>query len=112
MAGEKVKVIIKRPDEKVGHVTNISTRIENLQKTVEGYIESINIEKDIYIICNEEGRLKMLDGNMWVRMPGVMEYLVGTIIVCRVNKDGDIVDLPDKYLKHWKELLWQWGNDF
>ena len=112
MAGEKVKVIIKRPDEKVGHVTNISTRLENLQKTVEGYIESINIEDDIYILLNEDGKLKLLGGNFWIRKPGFLDYIVGTIIVCRVNKDGDIVDLPDKYLKHWKELLWQWGNDF
>lgn len=36
MAG-KVKVIIKRPDEKYGHVTNISTTLENLQRTVEGH---------------------------------------------------------------------------
>lgn len=112
MAGEKVKVIIKRPDEKVGHVTNISTRLENLQKTVEGYIESINIEDDIYILLNEDGKLKLLGGNFWIRKPGILDYIVGTVIVCRVDKDGDIVDLPDKYLKHWKELLWQWGNDF
>ena len=35
MSEGKVRVIIKRPDEKFGHVTNISVRLENLQKTVD-----------------------------------------------------------------------------
>jgi len=33
---QKIKVIIKRPDEKYGHVTGISRTLENLQKTVGG----------------------------------------------------------------------------
>lgn len=36
----KIRVIIKRPDEKIGHVCNISHTLENLQKTVEGYIKT------------------------------------------------------------------------
>lgn len=36
---KKIKVIVKRPDEQYGHVCHISDRLENLQKTVEGYIE-------------------------------------------------------------------------
>lgn len=34
----KIKVIIKRPDEKVGHMTNISASLKNLQRTVDGPI--------------------------------------------------------------------------
>ena len=34
MSDAKIKVIIKRPDEKAGHVTNISASLKNLQKTV------------------------------------------------------------------------------
>ena len=37
----KIRAIIKRPDEKYGHVTNISPTLENLQKTVGGYIEPV-----------------------------------------------------------------------
>ena len=32
MSDAKIKVIIKRPDEKAGHVTNISASLKNLQK--------------------------------------------------------------------------------
>ena len=47
---KKIKCIIKRPDEEYGHVTNISPRLENLQKTVEGYIETVplSVERSFY----------------------------------------------------------------
>ena len=44
MRDAKIKVIIKRPDEKAGHVTNISASLKNLQKTVEGNIETVSEE--------------------------------------------------------------------
>ena len=52
----KIKVIIKQPGQKP-YVTHISNRLENLQKTVGGYIETVNVA-GIVIICDEEGRIK------------------------------------------------------
>lgn len=51
----KIKVLIKRPDEEVGHITYISNTLENLQRTVGGYIQVVPlITEDAVIICNEE----------------------------------------------------------
>ena len=94
----KIKVIIKRPDEEYGHVTNISPRLENLQKTVGGYIETISNDA-FTIICNEEGKLLNLEPNM--RYCG--DVLRGTIIVCGVDGDefGDI----QISLAVWKKIV-------
>lgn len=63
----KIKCIIKRPDEEYGHMTAISDTLENLQRTVEGYIECVTLVHQtlgvdgecvlpgLAIICNEEG---------------------------------------------------------
>lgn len=101
----KIRAIIKRPDEKVGHVCNISHTLENLQKTVEGYIEVIPIDDETVLICNEEGKLKGLADNF--KMP--YDTIVGTIIVCNVEGE-DFAGLPDGYIKTWKKLLQEWGN--
>ena len=101
----KNRAIITRPDEKVGHVCNISHTLENLQKTVEGYIEVIPIEGETVLICNEEGKLKGLADNF--KMP--YDTIVGTIIVCNVEGE-DFANLPDGYIKTWKKLLQEWGN--
>ena len=38
---ERIKAVVKRPDEKFGHMTNISNSLKNLQNTVGGYIETV-----------------------------------------------------------------------
>ena len=53
----KIKVIIKEPGKKPRCV-NISDTLENLQKTVDGYIETVSFATDFVVICDEEGRLK------------------------------------------------------
>lgn len=104
MAEGKVRVIIKRPDEEFGHVTNISPSLKNLQKTVGGYIECVTLGLydwgNIHIICNEEGRLNGLEYNCEVC--GI--DFVGTIIVAAANGEGELKDLKMDF-DHWKLLI-------
>ena len=70
MATQK-RVIIKRPDEDYGHVTNISFDLENLQKTVGGPIEVVSLGKSllgepIMMIINEEGKIRDLPFNFMI----------------------------------------------
>lgn len=100
----KIKVIIKRPDEEVGHVTNISQSLKNLQNTVGGYIETVSLPDGVVIICNEEGRILGLPHNCIAY--GV--DFVGTIIVC--GRSGDaFADIPIS-LAEWKGILAQGGG--
>lgn len=104
---KKIKVIVKRPDEKYGHVTHISNTLENLQKTVEGYIETVPLTTKDVIICNEEGKLKNLPRN--IRMYGDTVYsdtLVGTIIVAGVSGD-EFSDINISF-SDWKKLVDKW----
>ena len=102
----KIRCIIKRPDEQYGHVTNISNRLENLQRTVEGYIEVVPVKqspdgKDIILICNEEGKLRGLPHNFYLWD----EEIVGTVIICGVDGD-EFGDLPLTFgLAEWKKFL-------
>ena len=95
----KIKVIIKRPDEKYGHVTHISARLENLQNTVGGYIETITVIKGVILICNEEGKLRDMEPNMWLNG----DLIRGTIIICGQNGE-DISDIPIT-LQQWRNIV-------
>lgn len=103
---KKMRVIIKRPDEKYGHVCNISDRLENLQKTVGGYIETVPVTKSadgkpIILVCNEEGKLRGLEHNMYLDD----EEIVGTFFLC--SADGEeFADLPVTFgLAEWKMIV-------
>lgn len=98
MAEGKIKVIVKRPDEKYGHVTNISNTLENLQKTVDGYIETLTLPGYV-LILNEEGRINGSPFNCWVEgFP-----IFGTIVVAgATDEDFDDVDIS---FEEWKAII-------
>ena len=84
----KVSVIIKRPGESAYH-TNISCSLENLQKTVGGYIETVRMFEDATFIVNEEGKLRGFPYNFTIS--GI--DLVGTVILIGC-KGNNFCDLP------------------
>lgn len=100
----KIRAIVKRPDEQYGHVTNISNTLKNLQRIVEGPIETVKVTDDVILICNEEGKLRGLPMNF------VMgdDIIVGEVALVGVDGEdfGDVpIDLPT-----WKWILKSWGN--
>lgn len=101
---QKIKAIVKRADEKIGHMTNISDSLENLQRIVGGFIEVIGIKPGVVLICNEEGKIHGLQPNM--QIPG--DYVVGDVIICGVDGE-DFCDVPIDF-SEWKRMLIQWGN--
>ena len=101
----KIKAIVKRPDEKYGHVCNISATLENLQKTVGGYIEAVPLTDEIVMICNEDGKLRQLEHNFFLPF----DRIVGTAIICGVDGD-EFSDIPEGFFTTWKKLLRGWGN--
>ena len=94
----KIKAIIKSPDEKVGHMTWISDSLENLQNIVGGYIEQVTFG-DMIILCDEDGRIKKKPYNCTI---GNVSF-VGTIIA--VGSDGDEYSHVPIDLTGWKFLL-------
>lgn len=100
----KIKVLIKRPDEKIGHVCCISSSLENLQRTVEGYIEVCDIGGGAVMLLNEDAKLKGLEPNF---LFGI-DMIAGTVIVC--GREGEeFTDIPISR-KLWASILKRWGN--
>ena len=117
---KKIKAIVKRPDEQFGHATWVSDSLENLQKTVGGYIETVSLDNGLVLICNEEGKLRDMPYNFTLRTPPrvtVFEAIYelfgqckffGTVIACGAEGD-EFADIPIDF-NEWKALLCEWGN--
>ena len=104
----KIKAIIKRPDEKYGHMTNISPTLENLQKTVGGKIETLYLGRGTILIVNEEGKLQGLEPSFRIGHGAFVDLIVGTAILVGQNGE-DFGDVPITF-QTWKSLLKEWGN--
>lgn len=102
----KMRVLIKRPDEKYGHICNISKSLNNLQRTVDGYIEVVKLMdapdgKPILLVCNEEGKIRGLEHNMYIGD----EEIVGTFFLCS-SEGEELTDLPELWgLAEWKKFV-------
>jgi hypothetical protein len=99
----KIGVIIKEPGRVPRHV-NISDTIENLQKTVGGYIETVTLCSDLVVICDEEGRIK---GKPHCCNIGGVDFC-GTIIPAGVDGD-EFADVPCAFadFKRLFPRLWE-----
>lgn len=111
MRKKMIKAIVKEPNEKVGHMATIDTSLENLQQIVGGYVQLLN-GPSLFIICNEEGKLRELPENFtFFRNFDKCSYydvIRGTVIVTGVGS-GDFADIPYD-LEWWKRQLEKWGN--
>lgn len=97
----KIKVIVVEPN-KEPYIKEIEHTLENLQSLVGGLIEFINLEDDIDIICNEEGKLKNLEFN---RILG-NDIIAGTFIIAGVNqKKGATISIPENKIKKYLDMF-------
>ena len=99
----KIGVIIKEPGRVPQHV-NISDTLENLQKTVGGYIETVTLFSDLVVICDEKGRIK--GKPHCCNICGV--DFCGTVILAGVDGD-EFADIPCVFadFKRMFPRLWE-----
>lgn len=95
-----MKVIIKKTDEKVGHIEDISNELETLQKIVGGNIEPVWLGHGLVLLCNDEG---LLNGSKFNARIGKNLLIFGDILVCGAEGE-DFTDVPID-LPEWDEYL-------
>ena len=106
----KIKAIVKRADEEYGHMTAISDTLENLQRTVGGYIQTFPVDEKNVIICNEEGWIRdlpynctLFDDKSLLGLRTHLQTFYGDIIV--VGVDGEEFADVQIDLKRWRFLI-------
>ena len=89
-----MKIIFKAP-YKVPEIRYIDGGLETLQKLVGGNIEPISLNNGMVILCDEEGKLKGKEPNIWLER--IKDTLVGNVIF--IGEDGeDFTDFPEEQL--------------
>lgn len=98
----KLNIIIKRVGEPM-QLRSIENDLRQMQAIVEGPIELLRLGHEICLICNEEGKLRVLKPNF--AMP--QDIIVGNVFFTKALADS-FVDLSyqDAYkIQNW---LQQW----
>ena len=103
-----VTVLMVEPDMHP-KVIQLRTDLDSMQKAVsigadhQGLIELLPLDKDIFLLCNEEGKLIGLQGN---RRIGA-DVIAGVFYVVGRNSCGDLVSLSEEQIGVYKARFWE-----
>ena len=87
----EINVIYKEPGKRP-RILTINNELTVLQCLVGGYIQVVNIENDVALICNEEGKLLGLEPNVYIN--GIGDTVVGPVILAG-RKGEDFISIDD-----------------
>lgn len=99
---KKMKVVLVEP-RKQARVVEIDHSLESMQKIVGGYIETFRLDDEVYIICNEEGKLGGFQPNRAIWYEGeLIEIIFGTFFICSAPWDSEnFASLSDADALHY-----------
>lgn len=95
-----IKMLVVEPHEPP-YEALIADDYKAWQRVVGGNFEMVGIDKDIYIICNDIGKLIGLEGNRKVND----DIITGTFMITADGGGGEVKDLTDEQIEHYTKLF-------
>ena len=95
---EEIRVLYVQPG-KYPEEIKIPNTLETFQKYVCGSIESVRLDRDAYIICNDEGKLLPLPPN---RLYGPTDFFAGPFLICGDGGE-DLISLTDSQITKYEK---------
>lgn len=93
----KIRILVVEPN-KEPYQTKIENTLKNLQSVVDGLIEYVQLEHNVDLICNEEGKIYNLPMNRIV--PN--DIICGTFFIAGQH-EGETISLSKKQIKKYKK---------
>ena len=103
--------IFKCEPNKKGYVKEIKGDLESLHTEIGGYIQLCYLPDDIVAICDEEGRIKNLEPNIYLPNYGV---ICGNIIFAKniiTNKGPDLGSLSNEEIERLESYYNNGGSE-
>ena len=96
---DKIRVLIVEPNIEP-YQLKVDNTLKSLQHIVGGYIEVLQLEPTVDIICNEEGKVYHLPLNRVTEF----DVIAGTFLIAG-HKNEDSISLSRKQIKKYKEVF-------
>lgn len=83
---------------------------DQLNKSVGGYIQPVDLREDLTLWCNEEGKLIGLTPNvigthLWEKSFGMTDVIMGNIVLTGSNdEEGETLPLSNAWVSQLQEL--------
>lgn len=95
----KIRILVVEPN-KEPYKKKIPHTLENMQRVVGGLIEFVELEYNIDLICNEEGKIYNLPMNRAIQN----DIVAGTFFIAGQHH-GETISLSKKQIKRYKDIF-------
>ncbi|MFR5509145.1 MAG: DUF3846 domain-containing protein [Clostridia bacterium] len=95
----KIRILIVEPN-KEPYQKRINHTLEDMQKVVGGLIEFVELEHNVDLICNEEGKIYNLPMNRAIQN----DIIAGTFFIAGQH-NGETISLSKKQIKKYKKVF-------
>lgn len=101
---KRMKVVLVEP-KKRARIVEIDHTLEAMQKIVGGYIETFRLDDEVYIVCNEEGKMGGFQPCRAIWYEGeLIEIIFGTFFICAAPWDSESFEsLSDEQAQQYAE---------
>jgi len=93
-----MRVLIVQPQIRP-YVAEIEEGLKPMQEIVGGSIEMVDLDDNTSLVCNEEGKIRGLEGNRRIGR----DIIAGTFFLCGFNEDGESISLTDEQISKYYE---------
>lgn len=95
----KIRILVIEPN-KEPYQLKIEHKLENLQQVVGGLIEFVELEHNIDLICNEEGKIYNLEMNRVI----TNDVICGTFFIAGQHQ-GETISLSKQQITKYKKIF-------
>ena len=95
----KIRILVVEPN-KEPYKKKIPHTLEDMQKVVGGLIEFVELEYNVDLICNEEGKIYNLPMNRAIQN----DIVTGTFFIAGQH-NGETISLSKKQIKRYKDIF-------
>ena len=95
----KIRILVVEPN-KEPYKKKIPHTLENMQRVVGGLIEFVELEYNVDLICNEEGKIYNLPMNRAIQN----DIVAGTFFIAG-QYNGETISLSKKQIKRYKDIF-------
>ena len=96
---DKIRILVIKTNEEP-HQLKIPHTLEDMQNVVGGLVEYVELEHNVDLICNDEGKLLNLELN---RLVG-NDIIAGTFFIAGQH-NGDTISLSKKQIKKYRKIF-------
>ena len=95
----KIRILVVEPN-KEPYKKKIPHTLEDMQRVVGGLIEFVELEYNVDLICNEEGKIYNLPMNRAIQN----DIIAGTFFIAGQH-NGETISLSKKQIKRYKDIF-------